>query len=147
MLSLLLLLVLLLSITIDRSISCYTCNSHLIVKSSIFIIKKLIVLWSLISGHFNLTICRNKLLQLSNSLSFIFNQLFWFSLNTVISIEFFLQLNDCFVAFIQSTGQSNHNVSLFLKQGFVSVHLLFVFFDLFSLFFDVLQFTFVFLSD
>jgi hypothetical protein len=40
-------------------------------------------------------------------------QVLSFHVNSIIRIQFFLQLDDCFISFIQSCSQCNHDVSLF----------------------------------
>jgi len=67
--------------------------------------------------------------------------------NSIVSIQFLLKLNDSLISLIQSGSQSNHNVSLLEKQLLVTIYLGFVFFDLGTLFLDFLELLLVFLTD
>jgi len=60
-------------------------------------------------------------------------------MNTIVSIQLFLQLNDSFIPFIQPTGQSYHDISLFQQQLLITIHLSFIFFNLLSFFFQFIQ--------
>jgi hypothetical protein len=59
------------------------------------------------------TIVLDEYLELLNSIILEFDVLFSLSIDSVICVEFLLELDDGFVSFVQSTGESNHDVSLF----------------------------------
>ena len=65
----------------------------------------------------------------------------------VVRIKFLLQLNDCLISFVQTTGQGNHDVSLFEQELFISVNLSLSFFDLGPLTLYLVQLCLIFLPD
>jgi hypothetical protein len=89
----------------------------------------------------------DKLLQLLNTIVFKFDILLSFPIDSIVGIQLLLQLNNGFVPLVKPTGQSNHDVSLFKEQLFVSIHLLLVLLDLYPFFLDFLHFLVVLFSD
>ena len=89
----------------------------------------------------------NVLLQLLDPVVFLVNKQLRFSIDSVIGVQLFLQLNNGFVSFIEPARKCNHYVSLLQQQLLVPIYLLLVFFNLDSLLFDFLHLLVVFLSN
>jgi len=67
--------------------------------------------------------------------------------NAIVCIQFFLELDNCFITLVETGGQRDHDVSLFQQQLLVSVDLGLVFFDLNTLALNLAKFCIVFLPD
>jgi len=78
-------------------------------------------------------------LELLDSIILQLHALLSVSVYPVVCLQFFLKLNDCFVSLVQPRSQSDHDVTLFQQQLFVSVYLLLVFLYLNTLLFYLLH--------
>jgi len=76
-----------------------------------------------------------------------FHALLHVVVNAVVGLHLLLELDDSLVSLVQSGRKCDHDVSLFQKQVLVPVHLLLVFLDLKTFFFDLLDFNIVLLPD
>ena len=90
--------------------------------------------------NFLSTLVLYKLLKLFNSVVLQFDVLLCLSIDSIISIKLFLELNDGLISLIQPTGKRNHDIPLLNKDMLVSVYLLHVFFNLASLLLNFLNF-------
>ena len=93
----------------------------------------------LIGRYLSAAFVLNEGLELFDSIVLKLHALFGISVDSVVCLQFFLKLNDCFVSLVQSRSQSDHDVTLLQQQLFVSVYLLLVFFDLNTLLFYLLH--------
>ena len=97
--------------------------------------------WYLFSAVF-----RDKFFKLLASKLFKLNCLFSFTVKAVVSIQLFLQRDYLLISFVESTCQSNHNVTILHQNVLISVNLLFVLFDLLTFPFYFCEFNLIFLS-
>lgn len=94
-----------------------------------------------------LAIVCDEILQLLAPPLLLFNNLFRLPMDTIVSVQLLLQLNNCLVALVKTTCQPAEDVTVLPEDVLVVLNLLLVFFNLLAFTLNLRQFPLVLLPN